>query len=293
MYSSTSKTSCQLPDNKLLIILLGILTAYSVVRFWIFHTLPHDHYFPMYDSIIYMDTSKLSLLNPYFYPFKPFLYSLIVKIMARNVGAILLTQNLISIIAWFVLANCIRKQIVNTYLGLAALISILVYSCAAYIVIWDVKIMTESFSISLLAIFLASYLTVFNLRFKSRLAWILIAVALMLAAIRDSNAYFVLLVAVTTLLAAYYLRKSPLSFDKKGLCLFLGGSLAAFCGSYITQFYRFPESLCTTLIERVKNYPGASDYFIEHGAPYITMNPFGCEGSSSTMHWLQKHEQKP
>lgn len=281
LYLSTEKT--------LFYTLLAICISYSVVRLWIFHTLPQDHFFPMYDSIMYMETAKLSLLNPYFYPHKPFFYSFFVKILGRNIMAILIVQNILSIAAWFFLGNCIRKQMKNVYLGWLSLFIILAYSCAAYLTIWDVKVMTESVSISLLVTFIGLYLIVLNSQFKSKLVWCLIAVGFMLATIRDTNAYFLLLIGIMTLALSFYLRRSSLTINKKGMYLFLGGVLVAFFASYITQSYRYPESLCGTLTTRVGNYPGASAYLYPRGFPYLKLNPLGCVDSVDAVHWLQKH----
>lgn len=274
---------------------LGILfTLYCVIRIWIFYSLPYSHYVLNYDSLVYTNLSQLSLLNYHLYFNRPFIYPLFLKLMQQNVLAVFFAQTLISIIAWFSLGYCIQLHIKNYFLRWLALLLILSLSCAAYLVIWDVKVLTESLSISLLAILISAFLMGMKTGFKARYLWLWIVTGFLLSNIRDTNTYFIFLMGMLIVVIAYPLRYQFISREKARLLLI--ATIMIFGISYVTALHRWVNPFCEILSDRINSNENAAHYFIQQGFPAIgAKQEIGCIDNvnnpqwATQFDWIKKH----
>lgn len=299
-----NKRSMKIFSQKFSTLSIILFLLYVITRLWVFYTLPHFLYVPLYDGFVYYDVSKLSLLNYHFYFTRPFIYPLFVKLLNRNIQLIFIVQMIISIMAWFYLSQCVRVIIKNTKLQLIASLFVLIYSCGGFIVVWDVKLLTESLSISLFVLFAGTFLLSLNTKFKSIYLWKLIVSGFIFANIRDSNAFLLLAIGLMTAFFAYLLRSNnyPIITLKKAK-IFLFSTIIAFSFSYITGLHRWIEPMCEVLSYRLLNYPGASKYLLDHGYPAMPANILGLDknavipasciylesNSPNEWQWFKKH----
>ena len=160
------------------------------------------------DTVAYLRISGQPLLSPEFWgSTRPFLFPLVLKMVGQDLTLAASAQLGISILAWGLLAWMITLFLRPSMLRPPAFGVILAFSLDRHIAGWDSVMMTESLSLSLLALFAASGLWLLRAWAISRLT-AMIVVGLLLAFARDTNAWLLLMLAAL-LLGAVLARWAP------------------------------------------------------------------------------------
>ena len=181
-----------------------IFLAYAVGR--VVTTLPALHKpRELADTVAYTRISREPLLSPEFWgSTRPFTFPLLLKTAAQDYQIAAWMQLGISVLAWGLLAWMIARRTRVSWVKPIAFGIILAFSLDRHIAGWDTVMMSESLSVSLLALFVALGLWLCE-RWRPGRAAAWITVGALLAFTRDTNAWLLLLL-VTTLLAALVLR---------------------------------------------------------------------------------------
>jgi hypothetical protein len=225
-----------------------------------------------WDSPAYLRISTGSLLSLDFYVnSRPFVYPLVLKLFQRNLEVVFRFQVLFSALAWGILAWSTARSLKNRWVGLAAFALVLLFSLDRHILGWDTLILTESVSLSLMALLLAGWLWL--LRGWSPIkAAALIVLGLLAAFLRDTHAWLMLMQAGLLILALILMRRTAeneLSRHKRGLFLIAGLFIAGFFLSNLSSNlggrWYFPFQ--NTLAERILPDPQARAFFESCGLP--------------------------
>lgn len=132
---------------------------------------------------------------------RPFMFPLLLKLFGNNADAVVWAQGIFSILSWSLLAVSLASSLRTPFLRLAAFIFILVFSLYRYIIGWDSVLLTESMSLSLMALFLAGWFWLIRQWRWERVAFVMV-VALFWTFTRDTNAWVVFMIAAFLLLLA-------------------------------------------------------------------------------------------
>ena len=130
----------------------------------------------------------------------PFGYSLLLKLVASNLRAVVLVQAGLSVLAWVFLAAELRRTLRSEAAATIGFVGVLAVGLAPTFMIWDAAIMTESLSIALVCVVLALALRLAVTPTMGNA--ILFALALAAGAVtRDVNVYLAALVGLGALIA--------------------------------------------------------------------------------------------
>ncbi|MGE5777284.1 MAG: hypothetical protein ACM33V_13750 [Chloroflexota bacterium] len=147
------------------------------------------------DTISYVRISQEPVLDADFFAgSRPFVFPLLLKLFGDNAEAVAWTQGIFSILSWSLLAVSLAYSLHTPILRLAAFVFILVFSLYRYIIGWDSVLLTESLSLSLMALFLASWFWLIRQWHWERAAFVMV-VALFWTFTRDTNAWVVFMIA--------------------------------------------------------------------------------------------------
>ncbi|MBN2115883.1 MAG: hypothetical protein JW730_04900 [Anaerolineales bacterium] len=152
------------------------------------------------DTTSYMRISKEPIFtNKFLVGSRPFIFPLLLKVLGNNAETVVWAQGIFSIVSWSILAVALASSLHVPVLKFLGFGSILVFSLYRYILGWDSVLLTESLSLSLMALFLASWLWLIKEWSPGRVAFVLSA-GLFWTFARDTNAWVVLMVALFLLL---------------------------------------------------------------------------------------------
>jgi hypothetical protein len=199
----------------------------------------------------------------------PLLYHLIPDDTVRGYA-----QVGVGLVCWLTLAAVVAALIRDTRLRIVAFATVLAVSLTPSVLGWDFDLLSESVSLSLAALFVAAWLAFVSWP-RWRTVAALVAVGLLWAFARDSNAYVVL--AVVPVLAISLV----VDGERRLRVAALAGMLLIFAASYVsymagptyptsdgTRFAgRWVPSLLDTLGTRVLKDPQGMAYFQSHGMP--------------------------
>lgn len=251
------------------------------------------------DSFSYLEVAKLS---PFTLDFlagpRSFTTPLFFKVMGSN-DARVWAQLIISIVCWVALAASVARLIHHPRLRPWAYAAVLAFSLAAWIVQWDNALLSESLSLSLMAAVTAAWLWLVE-RPTPLNVGALLALSLLWAFTRDTNAYVVAMTIPLLALAVWRGRpRGLLAVALVGACaIFALNQLSANTGATDDQraavlsgkpgngFARSPETralpaqqyllvghgrwefpLLDTLGMRILPDPKRVSYFRYHGMP--------------------------
>jgi hypothetical protein len=193
---------------------------------------------------------------------RPFVFPLAVKMLGGNEEKVAWTQGIFSILSWSFLAVAVAYSLHAPLLRVAALGWILLLSLYRYIIGWDSVLLTESLSLSLMALFLAGWLWLLH-GWRWRKVALLLLVALLWTFSRDTNAWVVLMISIFLLLLA-----GVRIIDKKYLVLslaLLGMFYASNLTSDLGERWVFPFQ--NVLGQRILLHPQSVDFFARCGMP--------------------------
>lgn len=202
-----------------------------------------------YDSISYVYLSRYRL------PVVPVLY----WALGENLRAIVVVQALIGAVCWSLLALEALRLTRRPYCYIA-FAGVLWVSCTSYVTTWYAAILSDSLSISLLALLLASIAS--WLAKRGSLTRVVV-VALLWAGTRDTNGYLLLIAGAVGLVVALVYRRRPAPII---------GSLVAIAGGLVVAWWVTTGGLWLqpfehVLTERILVDPARLRWFRGHGMP--------------------------
>ena len=171
-------------------------------------------------------------------------------------------------ICWGVLAWSVWSMLGGSWRGLLGAWSVALFSLSAYILQWDSSVLTESISLSAVALFFAASIWLCRQFTWPRVA-LLVFSLLLEASARDESVPVMFLVGVAFVVAAVvcFWRRSHLD----SLCLAITGVLlllvVSTLGLAATTAHRNLENTENNFIVRVWPYPSADAWFSHHGMP--------------------------
>jgi hypothetical protein len=147
------------------------------------------------DTPAYLRISQESVLSRDFLAgSRPFVFPGLLKLFGQNEKNVVWAQGLFSVMSWSILAVSVSAS-VRTYIAKAAAIGLLlIFSLYRYILGWDSVLLTESLSLSLLALFISGWLWLLR-GWRWHKAILLMGIALVWAFCRDTNAWVLLMIA--------------------------------------------------------------------------------------------------
>jgi len=226
------KPIADIPKSTLLYTLLVfIFAAYAVVRV-INLSQAVQKVKATADTKSYARISNESLLGSGFLASsRPFVFPLLLKTFRNEPETVAWAQGLISIVSWSLLAACLASALRAPLARLAAFGLILFFSLNRYIIGWDSVLLTESLSLSFLALFIAAWLWLIREWHWAKVVSILV-VALLWTFARDTNAWVVLMIALflLVLLGLRVIDREYLLLGSAFLILFLLSNLSADLG---------------------------------------------------------------
>lgn len=209
----------------------------------------------------FLPDSRDYLATPHLLGAKPPLTPLVYLLLARNYGLIAFVQAAFGALAWGVLALTGRR-IVGGVGGWFAFAAILFLSVSAQVATWDVVLLSESFSLSLMALLIAAGLLLAE-RWETRrfVAFIVIAACWMLS--RDTNAYIVLVLGLGALICIglWLVPRRAVWFAVPMLIM---GALGVWS---IDAASRWTVPFFHVTTNRILPNPEAKRYFVAHGMP--------------------------
>lgn len=181
------------------ILLVFILAAYAVLRV-INLAQAVQKVKSTADTTSYVRISREPIFgNKFLAGSRPFIFPLVLKLFGNDAETIVWAQGILSIISWSLLAVSAAYSLHVPFLKFAAFGLILLFSLYRYVIGWDSVLLTESLSLSFMALFLAGWFWLIKEWHWRKVIFILI-VGLLWAFARDTNAWVLLMVALFLLL---------------------------------------------------------------------------------------------
>lgn len=157
------------------------------------HSILDVNQFP--DTAVFLGLSSLPLLSWSFWAGgRSFTVPLIYKILKNNLQLISIFQFTFSLLSWGFLASVIALTTDFYGFGLVMFATILAFSLSQEIIMWDKQVLSESISLSLLALFVASWVWLLG-EWQWPQAVAVIVTGFLWAFSRDANAWILFMLA--------------------------------------------------------------------------------------------------
>ena len=180
------------------VVYLMAFLAYAIVRIIYFPAFHQVRTFP--DTPVYINLASHSLLSSYFWTGpRPWTTPLLYKLVGNAPQSIAIFQLFLSIACWGLLALSVAATLRSSWLKLIGFAGILLFSLSSEIIMWDGVILSDSISLSLMALWIACWLWLARTWHFLNVA-LLIGVALFWSFARDTNAWIILVVASALLI---------------------------------------------------------------------------------------------
>jgi hypothetical protein len=218
------------------------------------------------DSGTYLGMATYSIFDPNFYAGqRPFVVPLLYKLLSvgpntTNFDLVVITQILISIFCWTFLASTATRRITISWLKPCMFGSILAFGLSREIVQWDLVVLSESVSISMTVLFLATWMWLLE-KWEWKRVGVLFFVAILYTFCRDTNAYLVLIIAILLIPPALIYKKQYFVISGFFLCLFLLSNGSANHG----KRWNFPFR--NVVGQRILSDPEYTEYFQKKKMP--------------------------
>jgi hypothetical protein len=148
------------------------------------------------DTPAYVRISKEPIFSEKFLSgARPLVFPLALKLLGGNAERVVWAQGIFSIVSWSVLAVSLGLSLQVSLMQLAGFGLALLLSLYRYVSGWDSVLLTESLSLSLMALFLAGWLWIAR-GWSWQKAGFLLLTAFFWAFCRDTNAWVLLMIAV-------------------------------------------------------------------------------------------------
>ncbi len=184
-------------------ILIIILLLYGVSRVWLGqHALTNIHVFP--DTGVYEDIANKPFLSSAFLAGgRPFFVPLIHKLASSNHKAIILIQTALATFGWSFLAFQAKKSIKHSLLGISCFVFILLFSLSFNITGWDSTLLSESVSLSFLAMLVGSWLWMERTNWTWASTLFFLAIAFSWGFTRETNMWFLFSLSLPLLVLSF------------------------------------------------------------------------------------------
>jgi hypothetical protein len=214
------------------------------------------------DTPAYMRVSNEAFLSKEFWAnSRPPMFPLLLKINAGNKAKVAAFQTAFSIFAWGMLALSLSYSL-RPILRPFAFILILALSLERHVAGWDVVMLTESLSVSLMFLFLAAWLWLLRGWSWGKIVTLSL-VAFLWAFTRDTNGWILLMIAGLILLGVLFFetRKRYLAIALIFTAIFVLNNLSAEVG----KRWVFPFQ--NVLAQRILPDEGSVEFFADCGMP--------------------------
>lgn len=208
----------QKPSHRSLTLFLFMILSYAgYIWLRVRHILRIKEPREFYDTTEFMEFASRPLTSSTFWiTNKPPVTSLFFRLLDLDVSKIVVAQLWVSILAWGVLALVLAAVIRNSWLKPAAFVLILAFSLVQNVILWDSLILSDSLSISLLALFLAAGLWLLAKWDGYRFVLFVVS-SVLLAFVRDTYAYFLLMAGGCVLVLFFFTHQRKRIFAVLGL----------------------------------------------------------------------------
>src|SRR3990172_524200 len=161
------------------------------------------------DTKIYLRISSQPILGPEFLSVdRPFVFPLLLQIVHQDFASAAIIQLVVALLAWGLLALAISASLRPPWLRLLSFFIILAVGTVRHLAGWDSVMMTESLSLSMLGLFIASGIWLLH-GWKYHKVFALCAAAFLFAFARDTNAYVLVMFAGLMLIAVLFRWMNP------------------------------------------------------------------------------------
>lgn len=259
----------QVPERKKRALAIGMLAVFMLLLFALYANLRWTNESPAFekaketaDTPAYMRVSGEAFLSQKFWAnARPPMFPLVLKLYFADKVKVAAFQTFFSIFAWGLLA----LSLAYSFKGLlrpAAFSLILTLSMERHIAGWDVVMLTESLSISLMALFLAAWLWLLKSWSWGKVV-VLSLIAFPWAFTRDTNGWILLMVAGLVLLGVlfFHARKRYLFVALVFAVIFAFNNLSANMG------HRWVFPFQNVLAQRILPDENVLTFFEDCGMP--------------------------
>jgi hypothetical protein len=220
------------------------------------------------DSVAYLSVSRHSLLSRgLFAGVRPPLVPLLLKI-TRGYRAFLVVQTIFAVCAWVLLAVTVSRLVKSGWRALVALVAVLGFAASWPVAQWDGSVLSESISLSALALIFASSLWMAR-TYTWRSAAVFVAACSIYAADRDQGIWLLAVVGVA--MGIYAL--SLLITRRRGRAARVGFLalamlvVAGLTGLGAISSHRNAENIADVYYVRIFPFPNRVAWFASQGMP--------------------------
>ena len=179
---------------------LILFLACAALRVVNFDALQEVRSFP--DICVYTKLVSRSLFDLSFWAGpRPWTTPLVFKLLGNDPPSIAAFQLTFSIVSWGLLALCVARVVRFSWLKPVAFGFIVLFSLSAEIIMWDGVLLSDSISLSFMALFIAVWLWGLE-SWRWHKAALIVLVALFWSFARDTNAWIVLMTAGALMIGA-------------------------------------------------------------------------------------------
>lgn len=268
------------------------LAAFYVTVFVIIFAIRLLHFYASpeagetYDSPVFKDMAALPWTDAGLWcGLKSPLAALCYKIIQIQPWAIVTLQIMCSLLCWCLLSLAIARAVTTIWLKPLAYTLVMLFGLSADIILWDFMIMSESLSISIFALLVATAFWLLNQWHPAKL-WALIIAGGVWAFSRETNAWLLLGMAMVIGTIGLFHRKRRVAYFVLALCwcvFFVVNSMSAKMGAQkwtipstsayaafevpprMGQRWIFP--FLNVLTQRILPNPSKVQWFADHGMP--------------------------
>jgi hypothetical protein len=197
---------------------------------------------------------------------RPPLVPLVMKLVGSNTGFVAF-QCLVAVAAWGFLALTVGRLVAPGWRQLVAVWIVLGFATSTPVILWNRSVLSESLSMSILALLMATTIgAARDLRWPRLVA--LVAAALAFAATRDAQVWTVALlglaVAIVGLATIIRKRRFPVKLGALAAGLLV---VAALTGWVVVHTGRTRANVANVLYVRIFPFPDRVAWFAHHGMP--------------------------
>jgi hypothetical protein len=240
-----------------------LLVAYVALRLRAFVGVDPTRF---HDTGSYEVVANKSWFDPAFYAsIRGWTLPALYRIIDGDTGRII-AQFLISTVSWAVLAGVVARNIEHRVVRVAAFAVILAFGASFYVTSWDGMLLSESLSLSLTALLIAAWIELVRAP-RWRTLLVVLALTVLWAFTRDTNAFLALLTAIAV--ALLFRVPSPRRFRWAAAgalaLIFVGVGISADSPNRMTKRWRVP--MIETVTQRVMPDRDGLAYFKDAGMP--------------------------
>jgi hypothetical protein len=219
------------------------------------------------DSLVYRKIASAPLTSSGFWTGqRPPATPLLIKLVGAS-GGYLLAQAVIAALSWGFLAWTVGRLVAPGWRRLVAVWVILAFASAFPVTLWNRSVLSESLSMSLLAVVCAALIwTTHQVTWPRVVATA--AACLAFAATRDAQVWTVAFLAVAVGVGALAIaRKDRPRATRVGVLSVCLVAVVVLTGWGTLASHRTPQNVADVLYVRIFPYPGRVAWFAHHGMP--------------------------